>query len=763
MRFLFVLALAAGACRAGPTESGQTAAARDLAAQLNFEAGQKGGRPAGWGGGPKETIFADGRVTHSGKWAVRIERGAGSPGTFSSLTKSLPIDFKGRIIELRGFVRTEDVSEFAGLWMREDGAETTLEFDNMQSRQLKGTTGWSEYAITLPLNSEARSLYFGFLVGGTGKAWADDLQLLVDGKPIWEAPKAERVETAVDRDHEFDGGSKIALAGITPVQAANLSTLCKVWGFLKYHHPAVTSGQRSWDYELFRIIPAVLVAGDRAAADAVLLKWIDGLGETKSGGAMAVLDEGADFYLHPDLRWLKVDEFLGKELGARLQQSYAHRPATGEQYFVSMVDGVGNPQFTRERGYPKIQFPDPGYQLLGLFRFWNIIVYWSPYRDLLEDDWDAVLAEFIPRIGLAKDRDAYQLELMALIAKVHDTHANLWSSLDVRPPAGDSQLPVTVRFVEGRAVVTKILLPSGKTAGGLQVGDVIMAIDGIPVAKLIADWTPYYAASNETTRLRDIAGALTRGAAGEVKVRQQRGPDESVVSIPRVAVASLEGQDAHFHDLPGPTFRLLSKEVAYLKLSSVKAAEAASYVERAAGTKGMIIDLRNYPSEFVVFALGSHLVGKLTEFVRFTVGDPANPGAFTFTPPLALTPQSPSYSGKIVILIDETTQSQAEYTTMAFRVAPGAKVVGSTTAGADGNVSAIPLPGGLRTMISGIGIFYPDKRPTQRVGIIPDVEARPTIAGIRAGRDEVLEVGLRQILGPEISAEEIERLALAPD
>jgi C-terminal processing protease CtpA/Prc len=88
--------------------------------------------------------------------------------------------------------------------------------------------------------------------------------------------------------------------------------------------------------------------------------------------------------------------------------------------------------------------------------------------------------------------------------------------------------------------------------------------------------------------------------------------------------------------------------------------------------------------------------------------------------------------------------------------------VGSTTAGADGNISPIPLPGNLRSVISGIGVFYPDKRPTQRVGIIPDVEARPTVEGIRAGRDEVLEQALRLILGDEGPAAEIEKLARRP-
>jgi C-terminal processing protease CtpA/Prc len=92
------------------------------------------------------------------------------------------------------------------------------------------------------------------------------------------------------------------------------------------------------------------------------------------------------------------------------------------------------------------------------------------------------------------------------------------------------------------------------------------------------------------------------------------------------------------------------------------------------------------------------------------------------------------------------SQSNAEYTTMAFRAATGAKVIGSTTAGADGNVSQIPLPGGLNSMISGIGVFYPDKRPTQRVGIVPDIEVKPTIAGIRAGRDELLDAAMAEIL-----------------
>src|SRR5258706_4671129 len=97
------------------------------------------------------------------------------------------------------------------------------------------------------------------------------------------------------------------------------------------------------------------------------------------------------------------------------------------------------------------------------------------------------------------------------------------------------------------------------------------------------------------------------------------------------------------------------------------------------------------------------------------------------------------------------TQSSAEYHAMALRARPGAVVVGSTTAAADGNLSPIPLPGGLRTLISGIGVFYPDKRPTQRVGIVPDLVVRPTIARMRAARDEGLEAAIQRVLGRPVS------------
>jgi len=295
-----------------------------------------------------------------------------------------------------------------------------------------------------------------------------------------------------------------------------------------------------------------------------------------------------------------------------------------------------------------------------------------------------------------------------------------------------------------------------------QVGDVIESLGGTSVADLIAQWTPYYAVSNQAARLRDIAQNMTRGNCGPVNVMLRRANKTIAITSSRLAGGLINLTAGATHDRPGPTLQKLSDEVAYLKLSSVKAADSSLYVRAASGTKGVVIDIRNYPSEFVVFTLGSLLATRPAPFARFTQPLLDNPGAFVSGQPVPLNPVQPHYSGRIVILVDEITQSQAEYTTMAFRVSPDAVVVGSTAAGADRNVSPIPLPGGLSTMISGLGVFYPDGTPTQRVGIIPDVRAVPTVDGIRAGRDEVLEAGIRQILGKDASQSDIESMARIP-
>jgi hypothetical protein len=605
---------------------------RNITEILGFELRNSGDIPAGWSGGPAGTIAADSAFVHSGHWAARLDRSEYPSGNFSTVTGSIPIDFTGKQIELRGFLRTKDVTGFAGLWLREDGESGALEFDNMERQQLAGTHDWQEFSITLPLNPAARQLYFGALLSGNGVAWADDLQLLVDGIPVARA--VQRLLQPSESDYEFDDGSGIQLTQLMPLQIENLATLARVWGFLKYHDPVVTAGKRRWDYELFRVMPSVLAARSRAKSNALLVKWIDSLGLLDGCNPCASLDPSG-LKLKPDIGWIGDTEYLGVPLSHWLQSIYQNR-VRNQQYYVSFAS-VGNPVFDHESAYRALHFPDSGYQLLGLFRLWNIVEYWAPNRNVVGEDWPDMLTQFIPRIALAKNKDSWEREMMAVIAEIHDTHANLWSSLGVRPPVGACRLPVNLRFLDHSSVITGYTSEAAGKASGLEPGDEITALDGVPVSKLVAEWTPLYADSNDAARLRDMARTLTNGNCGPVHIEIHRNHAALSVSASRLDPSEV-GTPSLTHDLPGPAFRLLSNDVAYLKLSSVKVADVARYIESAQGTRGLIVDIRNYPSDFVVFVLGSLLVHQSTPFVFFTTPDLSNPGAFTAIPRSRLRP-----------------------------------------------------------------------------------------------------------------------------
>lgn len=715
-----------------------------IPALLGFEEDEKTGLVANWPTQPPN-IFLDDKMAYAGKRSARIERGNKESGRASGFGLSIPKDFRGSRLDWCGYLRAEDVSGYVSLWMGEESASALVGLATMEGQKIEGTFDWKRYCVHLPVEPTAQKVSFGALLSGGGKFWVDSLELLVDGKPV--ALAAEAPLAPAKPPSEFEKGSRVSISTLSDLQIRNLALTAKVWGFLKYHHTAVTAGKVDWDAELLRVMPSLLAAED---VRPLLADWAEKLGPPAPCSSCASLKpEGLQ--LAPDLAWIEDTAVLGDRLQEYVREVYKMRPG-GQQHYVKVPSPVGNPRFENELDYASAPFPDAGLQLLGLFRFWNMMQYFNPNREIMGDDpkrassyWHEVLRESIRPFALAKDKLSYEQEFFRLIAKVHDGHSNLWSSIGSLPPVGECALPFALRFVEGKALVLGWNAKPSATALAVERGDVLETLDGVSVSQLAERYRSYYPVSNESAYYRDLARFLTRGACGAAKVGISRVRETIEKELERVPIHSLDLMAKTERHREGPTFQRLSQDVAYLKLTPVKAADARTYVERAAGTKGLIIDIRNYPAEFMVFALGGYLVDGVTDFARFTGVDLANPGAFYWRDGDKIRPLSPQYKGKVVILVDDSTQSQAEYTTMAFRQAKGALVIGSQTSGADGNVSPIILPGKLRSMISGIGVYYPDRRPTQRIGIVPDIVVKPTIAGIRAGRDEVLEEAIRQI------------------
>ncbi|QSS96569.1 S41 family peptidase [Psychroflexus sp. ALD_RP9] len=678
---------------------------------------------------------------HSGKKSGKITSGQ-EGNSFGSIAYKIPANFKGKKIRLEGFMKIKEVKNgFAGLLLRIDGNGGTLAFNNMQSQNITGTRDWKKYSITLNYPKEAENIFIAGILSGKGEAWFDDFVLSIDDHDVQTLKEVEKKLPKAKLDKEFDNGSLIKLSNLTSKQIDNLELLGRVWGFLKYHHPEIAKGNYNWDYELFRFLPKYIKKENTSERDKLLVDWINLYGQVKECTKCKSSDQNA--FLKPDLNWIN---YQSKDLKKKLLYIYNNR-SQGKHYYIKMFANVGNPEFKNENSYSNMSFPDDGFRLLSLYRYWNIINYFFPYKHLMDENWNKKLKEYIPQFINVKNELEYELAAVQIIGDIQDTHANLWGGADkINEWKGSNHPPIHVQFIENQLVVTDYYNQELKSEVGLNIGDVITKINGNSVDKILKEKSKFYPASNLPTKLRDISTDLLRSKMNSIEIEFVTENSSSQKKTLKLYPKDSLDLYRWYRKSDKTSFKMLDNNIGYVTLETIKDEDIAPIKKEFKNTKGIIIDIRNYPSTFVPFSLGSYFVSSATPFVKFTNGNVDNPGEFTFTESLKIPSTGKTYQGKLVVLVNELSQSQAEYTAMAFKAGNNTKILGSTTAGADGNISVIMLPGGLRTMISGIGVNYPNGQETQRIGIIPDIEVKPTIEGIRKGKDELLDKAVEIIL-----------------
>ncbi len=553
-------------------------------------------------------------------------------------------------------------------------------------------------------------------------------------------------------DTSFDNGSNIRIGKLSHLEIENLTNLGMVWGFLKYHHPAVARCDYNWDAELFRVLPKILEAQSKAQADLDLEKWVDNIGRPDSCKTCRVIIKDSNVKMMPDYGYIFQSGNLRPSLMEKLNFIKNNRNQD-DNYYVGLADGIGNPIFDNENPYERMTYPDPGYRLLSLFRYWNMIQYFFPYKYLIGEDWNKILPEFIPKFVNAGDAVQYTLACLEIIARVHDSHANIWGNNKIlNDYFGKYQVPVQAMFIENKLVVTAYYADTLSIKEKLKIGDVITKINGQPVEQLVKKNLYLIAASNYEKQLGEIPNrTLLRARGDRLQLEIVRNSRTRSVTIPCSEVDRLNhGQDImamDFNQYPNDSsYKIINGNIGYLFTGRYKDSQLPNIKKAFKKTRGMIIDMRTYPSEFMPFSFGHYIKPSSSPFVKFTTGDVSTPGLFIVGSPLSNGEPNPEYyKAPIVEIVNSISMSQAEYTTMAFQTAPDLTVIGSTTAGADGNVSSIKLPGGISTWISGIGVYYPDGGETQRRGIRIDLTIKPTIEGIKNGKDEPLEKAIEII------------------
>ncbi len=424
------------------------------------------------------------------------------------------------------------------------------------------------------------------------------------------------------------------------------------------------------------------------------------------------------------------DKVLDAAVRAAKQASTPRRP----EHASSERPAAWRPDPT----YADEPYPSRDHRILALFRFWTVIRWFYPYLPLMGDAWDRALVEFLPRFENATDAREYAFDVAELAACIPDSHVRVWGSRELKPIRGEANAPFEARVIEGKVVVTSLQGDATLASAGISAGDVVEAVDGEPMATRMARLGKYIAASTDAWRQYRTAAVALQGDAGSTLRVTLRGADGKArdVSVPRTT-------DRSRRERAGPVYHRIGDDIGYVDLTRLDNADVDAMFAAFDGTRAIVFDMRGYPHG-TAGALARHLNVKRAKMMAQIFQPFVSPGQgdSIFTGQWVQLGDRPVYRGKTVMLVDERTLSQAEHLGLFLEAAAGTTFIGSQTAGADGDVTNLSVPGGLYVSFTGLEVRHADGRQLQRIGLVPDVEIGPTIAGIRAGRDEVLERAL---------------------
>jgi len=750
MLAMVVLAVAATAAEPGPVNG-------------DFEDGELGKVPSGWilakpsiDAGYKAQLTDENPRT--GKRCLvlsrdpkEVTRGVGN------LVQSVDASaYRGKRIRLRAAVRAE-VSGYrnqAQFWLRVDGKDNRLAFfDDMSDRPIVQKE-WRDCEILADVAEDATSIALGLMLVGNGRAWLDSISLEAIGKA------GEGNETA------------------RPLKGRGLDNLVaftKLLGYVRYFHPSDGVAATDWDRfaiggvrvvedakdpadlaqaldKLFRpVAPTVRVypsgkpPGDavppgpaKDAPDPAFIVWYHhGVGtgspgsiysskRIKSKSDLAALQprrKSPDVKLPDPAKPFVSDLGGGVSCSVPLALNVDEKGALPPSTAGSKAPGWSKPDGFIPTGN------DRSTRLADVALAWNVFQHFYPYFDVVKADWPAELRTALTKAATDPDERAFHDTLRRLIAGLHDGHGS------VHLDGTFSYPPFRWEWIEDRLVVTLV----GAKGGDLKPGDAILKINGKPAADaLAAQMDLISGATAQWKRYRALTRLAEGGKDSEMELDVRAPAGETRTTRVRRSLGAAE-----FYELAEPRpakVDTIRPGVMYVDLSRITDKDFDEALPRLEKAKGIVFDLRGYPQ--VNTAAITHLIDKPVTCAQWHIPVTLHPDrqnvAFNFSN-WPVSPKTPRFQAKVAFLTDGRAISYAETYLGIIEHYKLADIVGSATAGTNGNVNPFSLPGRYRVSWTGMKVLKHDGSTHHGVGIQPTQSVSRTIAGVVAKRDEVLE------------------------
>ena len=355
---------------------------------------------------------------------------------------------------------------------------------------------------------------------------------------------------------------------------------------------------------------------------------------------------------------------------------------------------------------------------------WNIFNHFYPYFDVVETDWDNVLTETLINILQDQNEKDCLFTLLGMTSQLHDGHAS------VRHPVNKNfkRLPVLFDFIDDQVIV---ISSNNKQ---LQKGDILIEIDGKSANQTFNDIMKIMSGSPQWKKVGALWNftAQDSNEVSELKIKRQ---DEILnISVDR------KGKVPEMYR--PENISKINNDIIYINLDKASMEEIDEKIGEIAKSKGVIFDLRGYPNgnhDVISYMIDFPVQSARWNVPQIIYPDLENIVGYDTTGRWTLKPKQPRIQGEIVFLTDGGAISYAESFMGIIEHYKLAEIVGSTTAGANGNINPFTTMGGFRISWTGMKVLKQDYSQHHLIGIKPTISIRPTLKGISEGHDEVLE------------------------
>ncbi|PST83894.1 hypothetical protein C7T94_03875 [Pedobacter yulinensis] len=521
-----------------------------------------------------------------------------------------------------------------------------------------------------------------------------------------------------------------------------LRNLGMIWGELKYRYPA-----QDWD---------------RILLDALEPAFNQNPSELAFEKSISFLLKQIDFKQRH--KWEKPDSGLmalsglleGKNERARIQQALSHVSVDSSTYFIPPTDERPVPIF-QEKNPDRNPVPEIRSRLLFLFRYWNIIDKFYPYKKSLLPNWTQRLQEFIPKMILATSERLYAGCLMELNASIGDGHAAIpISFINFGETMYDRKytvVPAKYSIAPDSKIIVSEIDPAFAKLSGIQTNDVIVRVNGIRLDSLARALKKYIGHPHEAVKnvylqqSRWLNVIPFSGKSLEIVYRHE-GEERTKVLDWSAATFQTYGEFI-FSSLMRQKQAAANKTLTYfpkqrlllLKPDQWNEALADSAARAFAETDHLVIDCRVYPDwQFLKFV--EKILADNRPLVRYRYCSKV-PGRFETQIQYAAA-DGQSFEKEIYVLISEESESRSELLAMMLKSgASRCKLIGRRTAGADGDVASIPPIGNQKILFrfSAVGVEFPDGKQTQQTGINPDIH----VADSASNTDEIFNEVFKRV------------------